>query len=432
MSALARYFHSRGKVVAGYDKTPSDITQTLCVSGISVHYEDSVAAIPENFKDKATTLVIYTPAVPSTHQELQYFKAQDFVLKKRAEVLGMITKDSFCLAVAGTHGKTTTSCILAHLLDCRKAAFSAFLGGVSEDFGSNVVLQGGQYTVVEADEFDRSFLQLSPKVACITAMDADHLDIYETTGELHAAFEDFAQKLSDQGTLLVRNGLPIAGITYGIDDESDYCICHVAVQNGAYTFDIKTPEQCIEGVTFHKPGRHNLLNALAAFAMAVEIGFAPSALARDLASFKGVQRRFTYHLKSSAFAFVDDYAHHPVEIAAVYQALTEMHPGKALTAVFQPHLYSRTRDFAEDFAKELSRFDQVLLLEIYPAREEPLPGVSSSWLLEMMDHPQKKLVSKANLIEEITQCEPQILVTMGAGDIGLEVPKIKTALAHES
>ncbi len=428
MSALARYFLLLGKEVCGYDKTKTPLTEELSVLGISIHYNDGIEEIPAAFRDKGNTLVVYTPAVPDSHSELQFFRDRGFEVKKRSEVLGIITRDTFCFAVAGTHGKTTTSSILAHLLKETNTPLTAFLGGISEDFDSNFLFEGDKYTVVEADEFDRSFLRLSPDIACITSVDADHLDIYGDHHSLMESFRDFIAKLKPEGKLFVRNGLPFKGITYGIEDDSDYCIRNLRIEHGTYIFDLGTPETLLKGVKFNKPGRHNLLNGLVAFAMAVQTGAPPYRLAQALENFKGVQRRFSYKIKEDEFVFIDDYAHHPTEIDAVYEAIAEMHPGKRVVAVFQPHLFSRTKDFAEDFARSLQRFDVVLLLDIYPAREEPLPGISSGWLLEKIQNPKKKLIKKTNMVQEIKQENPEVLVTMGAGDIGLEISRIQSEL----
>ena len=430
MSALARYFVYIKKNVAGYDKTKTPLTEELSQLGIHIHYSDDVKSIDGRFMDSRKTLVVYTPAVPDSHSEYQYFFQNGFTVKKRSEVLGIITKDTFCFAVAGTHGKTTTSSILAHLLNESGTPFTAFLGGVSEDFNSNFLFKGSEYSVVEADEYDRSFLRLFPDVACITSMDADHLDIYGTNDEMVRSFEEFADKTKPNGKLFVRKGLPIGGLTYGIEDGSDYCIENLKIEHGTYIFDLKTPETKLMGVKFNKPGEHNLLNGLVAFAMAIESGSSPTILAKGLETFKGVQRRFSYKIKEGGFVFIDDYAHHPTEINAVYQAISEMHPNKKVLAVFQPHLFSRTRDFVDAFAESLSKFDSILLLDIYPAREEPLAGVNSSWLLGKITNPKKKLVSKEELITEIKSQSPDVLVTMGAGDIGLEVSKIKKELEN--
>ncbi|MBT8299993.1 MAG: UDP-N-acetylmuramate--L-alanine ligase, partial [Maribacter sp.] len=376
MSALARYFKFIEKNVAGYDKTETPLTQELVSMGIAVHYKDDVSAINDIYKHSESTLIVYTPAVPDDHSEYQFFMANGFEVKKRSEVLGIITKDTFCFAVAGTHGKTTTSSILAHLLNETGTSFTAFLGGISEDFNSNFLFKGSAYSVVEADEFDRSFLRLYPDVACVTSMDADHLDIYGSNEELTKSFNDFVGQLKPGGKLFVRNGLPLKGTTYGIDDDSDYCIRNLRIEHGTYIFDLGTPETVLTGVKFNKPGRHNLLNGLVAFAMAIEAGFQPYQLVEALETFKGVQRRFSYKIKADKFIFIDDYAHHPTEINAVFQAISEMHPNKKVLAIFQPHLFSRTKDFAEEFAKSLAKFDGILLLDIYPAREKPLPGIT--------------------------------------------------------
>lgn len=430
MSALARYFRFIGKNVAGYDKTETPLTLELSGLGIEVHFEDDINLVPEEFYDTTNTLVVYTPAVPVDHSEYQYFLNRDFELKKRSEVLGLITKDTFCFAVAGTHGKTTTSCILAHLLKETNTPFTAFLGGISEDFNSNFVLDGTDYSVVEADEFDRSFLRLFPDVACVTSMDADHLDIYGDENELKKSFKEFTERIKPGGKLFVRKGLPLDGVTYGIEDGSDYCIENLRIRDGTYIFDLVTPATKLSEVRFNKPGRHNLLNGLVAFAMATQTGKPVHDLAKALETFKGVQRRFSYKIKREDFIFIDDYAHHPTEINAVYQAISEMHPGKRTLAVFQPHLFSRTKDFADDFAKSLSQFDSILLLDIYPAREKPMAGITSEWLLEKIDSPKKKVLQKINLLEEIKKQNPEILVTLGAGDIGLEITKLKIALEH--
>lgn len=425
MSALARYFMFLGKNVGGYDKTASPLTLDLEAVGMEIHYSDDVSKIDAKFLDKTSCLVVYTPAVPTDHSELNYFRDHGFQLKKRAAVLGLVTNETFCFAVAGTHGKTTTSSILAHLLKEAQLPMTAFLGGISEDFNNNFYYQGSEYSVVEADEFDRSFLQLSPNIACITSMDADHLDIYGTGEALHESFREFASRIKENGKLLVCNGLPLAGITYGIEDDADYCAKNITVENGVYVFDVKTPTVLYKGVKFGKPGRHNLLNALVALAMALEANVAPEKLFQALESFKGVQRRFSYRIKNDDFVFIDDYAHHPTEINAVYQAVSEMHPNKKVLAVFQPHLFSRTKDFVDDFAKSLSQFESVLLLDIYPAREKPMEGVTSDWLLEKIENPNKKVIQKEDLLTEIKKNAPEVLVIMGAGDIGLEVVKIE-------
>lgn len=431
MSALARYFVANGKTVAGYDKTRTDITEALEALGAKVHFEDDIKRIETQFLDSDTTLVVYTPAIPNDHKELAYFRNNDFRVLKRSAVLGEITKDTFCFAVAGTHGKTTTTSILGHLLSECGVEVTAFLGGISENYNSNFILKGTKVTVVEADEFDRSFLTLSPDMACITSMDADHLDIYGEADALRSSFVEFSKKLKTNGKLFIKNGLPLKGITFGIEDSSDYSVQNLKISNGSYVFDVKTPTRLLENFKFNLPGRHNLSNALIALAMSVEYGVPHQQLAKALASYRGVKRRFTYQIKTDRLVFIDDYAHHPEEINAVYQAVREMYPGKKVLAVFQPHLFSRTRDFADDFAKSLSRFDEVILLDIYPARELPIEGITSEWLLGKISNPNKKLVQKPELITAIKQSAAPIILTIGAGDIGEEVKHIRHALEDE-
>ncbi|MFD0991531.1 UDP-N-acetylmuramate--L-alanine ligase [Mariniflexile jejuense] len=432
MSALARYFIANGKVVAGYDKTPSDITDGLKTLGVEVHFEDAVKNIPTAFLNIENTLVVYTPAIPQGHLEFEYFKNNNFQILKRSKILGLITENTFCLAVAGTHGKTTTTSILGHLLNECNVPLTAFLGGICENYNSNLIINGTEVSVVEADEFDRSFLTLSPNFAGITSMDADHLDIYGDASELVKSFEDFSKRVKPNGKLFVKNGLPIQGITYGIEDDSDYSVQNIKIENGTYVFDVKTPTTVLENLKFNLPGRHNLSNALMALAMAVEYGCSHQQLAKALASFKGVKRRFTYQIKTDNFVYIDDYAHHPEEINAVHQAVREMYPNKKVLAVFQPHLFSRTRDFIDDFAKSLSQFNEVLLLDIYPARELPMEGVTSAWLLSKITNENKQLVSKKQLLQKIHESEAQIVLTIGAGDIGEEVKHIKKEFSLEN
>ena len=428
MSALARYFVQIGKSVAGYDKTPSTLTTALMSQNIEIHFEDDVAQIPSQFKNPATTLVVITPAVPNHHEELQYFIENKFNVLKRAAVLGLITQNTFCYAVAGTHGKTTTSAILAHVLFENNSEMTAFLGGILENYQSNLLGNGSAISVVEADEFDRSFLQLHPNVACITSMDADHLDIYGNAEAIEASFLEFAQKVENPKNLFHPIGLPLQGTTLGIESEADFTVQNIQIVDGSYHFDIKTPQGVLTDFVFHLPGRHNLMNALTAFAMAFSQGVDAHQIRKSFDTFKGIKRRFSYQIKTKELVYVDDYAHHPTEIQAVHDALRELYPNQKITAVFQPHLFSRTQDFAKDFAYQLSRFDTVLLLEIYPARELPIPGVNSSWLLEMMDLKDKKWIAKENLITALLASNNNIFVTIGAGDIGEWVPEIKKAL----
>lgn len=432
MSALARYFNANNKLVAGYDKTQTEVTDSLVALGIDVHFKDAIENIDTQFLNTENTLVVYTPAVPKNHAELNYFMENGFNVLKRSQILGLITENTFCLAVAGTHGKTTTTSILGHLMNECHVPVTAFLGGISENYNSNLILNGTEVSVVEADEFDRSFLTLSPDIACITSMDADHLDIYGEASELKKSFEDFSKRIKPNGKLFIKNGLPLKGITYGIEDDSEYAIKNIKIENGTYVFDVKTPKTVLENLQFNLPGRHNLSNALIALAMAVEYGCPHQQLAKALASYKGVKRRFTYHIKTENLVFIDDYAHHPEEINAVHQAVREMYPNKRVLAIFQPHLYSRTRDFVDDFAKSLSQFDEIILLDIYPARELPIEGVTSSWLLDKITNKNKQLTSKKKLLEQIHISDAQIILTIGAGDIGEEVKHIKKELSIAS
>jgi UDP-N-acetylmuramate--alanine ligase len=430
MSALARYFVANGKQVGGYDKTPTQITKALKDLGVAIHFSDDISEIDSEYLNSDSTLVVYTPAIPVDHSELNYFQTNDFKVLKRSTVLGEITKQTTCLAVAGTHGKTTTTSILGHLLNYCNIPVTAFLGGISENYNSNLIINGTEVTVVEADEFDRSFLTLSPDFACITSMDADHLDIYGDAAELAKTFKDFSECVKPNGKLFVRNGLPLEGITYGIEDDSDYSAQNVKIENGSYVFDVQTPNGLYKDFKFNLPGRHNLSNAIIALAMALEYGCPHKQLAKGLASYTGVKRRFTYHIKTDDFVFIDDYAHHPEEIKAVHEAVREMYPEKKVLTIFQPHLFTRTRDFVDDFAESLSKFDELLLLDIYPARELPIEGVTSKWLLNKVENSNKKLIQKSELIHEIKKSDAQIVLTLGAGDIGEEVKHIKEAFSR--
>ena len=427
MSALARYFKTIGKNVSGYDKTPSMLTDELIESGIDIHFEDRIDLIPKEYYIE-NTLVIITPAVPVTHSQWNFFLEREYQVKKRAEVLGIITKDTFCFAVAGTHGKTTTSSILGHILFESGADVTAFVGGIVENYNSNLIGTGKTVTVVEADEFDRSFLHLHPNIACVTSMDADHLDIYGTSEEIEASFVEFANKVEDKSQLFITNELPIEGVTCAVNEEAVYKAFNIRVGNGSYVFDVQTPTETIRDIAFGLPGRHNLMNALMALAMAKTFGTSSEAIAKALASFKGIRRRFSYQIKTPNLVYIDDYAHHPTEINAVHQAVRELYPNQKVLAIFQPHLFSRTKDFADDFAKSLSQFDEVVLLDIYPARELPMEGITSQWLMNKMTNEDKKLVSKEDLIPTIVASDSRIIVTIGAGDLGEMVPSIKKAL----
>ena len=427
MSALARYFQNIGKNVTGYDKTPSTLTNELIAGGMSIHFEDNINLIPKEYYVE-NTLVILTPAVPITHSELNYFLEREFIVKKRAEVLGLITKDTFCFAVAGTHGKTTTSSILGHILYESGADVTAFLGGIVENYHSNLIGSGKSISVVEADEFDRSFLHLHPDIACVTSMDADHLDIYGDAKAIEESFREFADKVSDKTKMFVPKGLDLEGLTVAVNNDATFSAINIRIENSSYVFDVKTPSEVTKNIAFGLPGHHNLMNALMAFAMARTYGTPASEIVKALASFKGVQRRFSYQIKSDNLIYIDDYAHHPTEIEAVHQAVRELYPNQKVLAIFQPHLFSRTKDFIDGFAASLSKFDAVLLLDIYPAREVPIEGITSTWLLSKMKNDHAKVVEKSELISEILKSDATVIVTIGAGDIGELVPTIKKAL----
>ncbi len=435
MSALARYFKAIGKNVSGYDKTETELTKELNQLGIDIHFEDKIDLIPADYYVE-NTLVIITPAVPKAHSEWNYFLERNFEVKKRAEVLGIITKDTFCFAVAGTHGKTTTSSILGHILYESGSDVTAFIGGIVENYNSNLIGNGKTITVVEADEFDRSFLHLHPDIACVTSMDADHLDIYGDKSAIEASFREFADKVSDKTKLFIPKGLPLEGIQIEILNNpippsgvrALFSAFNIRISNSQYVFNVKTPSETLENITFGLPGKHNLMNALMALAMAKIFGIATEDIASALRSFKGIKRRFSYQIKSEKLVYIDDYAHHPTEINAVHQAVRELYPGQKVLAIFQPHLFSRTKDFADDFAKSLAAFDEVILLDIYPARELPVAGINSNWLMDKIENPNKKLVSKQELIPTILESNATVIVTIGAGDIGEMVTSIKKAL----
>ncbi len=424
MSALARYFSKIEKHVAGYDKTKTEVTSTLEKSGIQIHFNDSVALIPKEFQNKKNTLVVFTPAVKSDHLELNFFRDQGFQIMKRAEVLGLITENTFCFAVAGTHGKTTTSAILGHIMQPYEA--TSFLGGISENYHSNLIFGAEKISVVEADEFDQSFLQLSPNIACITSTDADHLDIYGEHSSLVHSFKKFANQVSD--VLIVAKGTGVEGLSYALNEDADYQISNIRRADGYYIFDVTTPNNHISDIEFSLPGKHNMMNALAAVAMADSYGIPSESIKKSLKSFKGVERRFSYKIKTDTLTLIDDYAHHPTEINMVYDSIKELYPSQKNVVVFQPHLFSRTRDFVEDFALALAQFDEILLLDIYPARELPIEGVTSLWLQEKILNKNKKITSKKNLVKDIKNSEATIVVMLGAGDIGKMVKDVKTEL----
>lgn len=439
MSALARYFLSMGKVVGGYDRVSTVLTIQLEDEGAQVIYEDDVNAVPEIFRDIDGTLVIYTPAIPADNKVYLSYADKGYAMMKRAQVLGFITRQMDGICVAGTHGKTTTSGMVAHILRSSSVGCSAFLGGISNNYSTNYWSNhNSPFVVVEADEFDRSFLHLSPHLGLISSMDADHLDIYGCRSEVEEAFGLFAQRVKAGGALVVKNGLPldeyavdedIEFFTYGVNDKkADFSAVKLTLVDDLYKFDIITPFGVVKDVTLGIPGIHNVENAVGATALALLAGVTNDEVASALGSFSGNRRRFQFRIKTDSFCFIDDYAHHPAEIKAMIGSLRKTYKGRHITVVFQPHLYTRTRDFASDFARSLDMADRILLLDIYPAREKPIEGVNSKMLLSLMTNKNAQLVDRESVFDEVVKQPLDILVTMGAGNIDLIVPDLEDKL----
>lgn len=429
MSAIARYYNTKGFKVSGYDKTPSPLTEALENEGIEVHYEDNIDYVPKDVED---TLVVYTPAIPKDMGELVYVQEHGYRVIKRSRMLGEITKGQRCMAVAGTHGKTTTSTLTSHLFTASGAGCSAFLGGISKNYNSNLLISSNDVVVAEADEFDRSFLQLFPEIAVITSMDADHLDIYGDEAHIREAFKAFAGQVS--GTLIAKHGLDItpedtkAQIkTYSFGNpEADF---YAEALEEAGHFNLHYPGGVIEDCVVGIPGWVNIENGVAASAIALTYGIDPQEIKKALASFSGVKRRFDLQVKNEKHIYIDDYAHHPEEISAALSSIRKAYPTMKLTAAFQPHLYTRTRDFAEDFAKALSAVDKLILLEIYPAREEPIPGVTSEIIFKDVTAPEKVLLRRDEFMNYMEKEEVELFVTLGAGDIDRFVEPIAQMLS---
>ena len=424
MSALARYFNFMKVSVYGYDKTETKLTQQLETEGIQVNYDDRKEAIPESIQQLTSEelMVIYTPAISETNQLISWFKSKDFSLYKRSEVLGLITKNSKTIAVAGTHGKTTTSSILAHLLHSSGYGCNAFLGGITSNYGSNFLFSSANaITVVEADEFDRSFLTLSPDIAVITSMDADHLDIYGAHEELKEGLQLFANLVSTDGTIYLHEDLEAidSGASqkrYGLS-KSVFASSNEVKNSGKWTNTFNIGGKEIKDIDFRMPGEHNLQNALVASAICSELGMSANSIKKGLESFKGIKRRFEYHIENKQLVYIDDYAHHPTELNATISAVKAHYPSKKITGIFQPHLFSRTRDFMSEFAQSLAELDEIYLLDIYPAREDPIEGVDSQSLLDKIPNPSKKLVDKIGLLKVLEAESLDVLLTLGAGDI---------------
>lgn len=433
MSGLARYFHHQGAIVCGYDKTATPLTQAMANEGICMCYEDSSNLIPLSFQNKdESTLIIYTPAIPKNAQILNFFKNQGFVIHKRAEVLGIISKGMFCIAVAGTHGKTTTSALITHLLKVGGIDCSAFLGGISTNYQTNVLFGKADVMVVEADEYDRSFLTLHPNIAIITSMDADHLDIYGEEAQLQESFRLFAAQLKSDGKLIRKVNLPLTGgYTYAIDDESAQAKAkNILIKNRAFSFDFQNENISLTNLTLGLPGQHNIENAVAAIQVALLMEVSPDLIREGLTSFRGVKRRFEYIIKQENQIYIDDYAHHPEELKACFRAVRALYPDKKLTVIFQPHLFSRTRDFADDFVSILKTADELLLLEIYPARELPIADVNSQMLAAQINVDKVRVCGKEEALQIIRNEMPELLLTVGAGDIDVMVQPIKAILNH--
>ncbi|MBL7946484.1 MAG: UDP-N-acetylmuramate--L-alanine ligase [Flavobacteriales bacterium] len=435
MSGLARYFRRRGAEVAGYDRTPSELTNQLQSEGIDVQFNEDVRMIPAEFREAppAEVMVVRTPAVPVSSPLLKYWEDRGARILKRADVLGMVTEDKRTVAVAGTHGKTTVSTMIAHLLTVGKVRCNAFLGGIAANYGTNVLLNDDAVVnVVEADEYDRSFLKLCPSESVITAMDPDHLDIYGTPEAMFDAYTQFA--ILCDGPVLVHERIAhhfkerAQVTTYALGSNGVPRAENLRVVNGAYEFDLHAEGIVLEGLRLGMPGRHNVENAIAASTVALRLGVTPELLRAGLASFRGVSRRFETRIAGPRVVFIDDYAHHPKELDACIASVREMYPGKRITGIFQPHLFTRTRDLADDFGKSLAALDELLLLDIYPAREEPIVGVTSQWLLTKVPLDAKVCVSKEELLKEFQQRPVEVVVTLGAGDIDRLVPQIERLL----
>lgn len=442
MSALARYFNANGYQVAGYDRTETELVRELQREGIQVHTEDSVDFIAADFKNPNYTLVVYTPAVPESLTEFVFFRKNNFTVMKRSQVLGEITRSQKGICISGTHGKTTTCTMTAHILHNSSVGCNAFLGGISKNFDKNILInRNSDLVVIEADEFDHSFLTLTPQMAVITATDADHLDIYGNVTEYRKAFEDFSALVRPGGTLIVKKGLPIKPrvhsnvrvLTYSVN-EGDFHAENIRVANGDITFDFVHPTGTIRDIRLGVPVRINIENGVAAMALALLNGASYDEIRSAMASYAGVKRRFEFHYKADGCALIDDYAHHPMELKASIESIRSLYEGRKLTGIFMPHLYSRTRDLADDFAKSLSMLDEAILLPIYPAREQPIPEITSEWLLEKVNAPVKRVCTPEQLLEYLAlpTTELQVVATLGAGNVDALIPQIKKIMEDKN
>ncbi|MCC6582564.1 MAG: UDP-N-acetylmuramate--L-alanine ligase [Chitinophagales bacterium] len=435
MSALARYFNLHGKMVSGYDKTRTALTDELEKEGIIITFEDSIETL-----DKAAELIIYTPAIPKDHLQYNWYTDNNYTLLKRAQILGLAANSMFNISVAGSHGKTSTSSIVAHILKTADKSVAAFLGGICINFNSNFI-DGSEYAVAEADEFDRSFLNLEPNIALITSVDTDHLDIYGNLEAIENSFHQFCNKVRVNGVLITNTSVPekilnkqVTNYRYSLSEaSSDYYTKNLEINNGEYTFDVVHPNGVIQEVKSYYGGKHNIENAVGAIAIALNIGVSEEDIKKAVVSFKGVKRRFETHVRNEKFVYIDDYAHHPRELDATIAAAKELYPNKKLTVIFQPHLFSRTKDLCDEFAVSLSKADELLLLEIYPAREKPMEGVTSNIILDKVTIPEKRIINKNDLVDFLnTKDDIQVLITVGAGDIDTKVNDIKNLLNTKS
>jgi len=434
MSALAKYFNVNGFKVSGYDRTPSHITEQLTCEGIPVFYVDDPALLPD-----AIDLVIYTPAIPKAHKQLNYFVEKECLLKKRSEILGVITKDVYTIAVAGTHGKTTVSSIITHILKTADFDFMSFMGGIAKNYKSNFLSnKKNKIAVVEADEFDRSFLQLYPDIALISAMDADHLDIYGTLNNMVDAYNAFADQVKPQGQLILNTKTDVLinnsvnqRFNYSINDNTSYKASNIEIKNGAYHFDIIKPNNLIiENLQLNIGGRHNIENTVAAVAVCKTLGVDDALISKAISTYIGVERRFDVRINHKKLVYIDDYAHHPEELRMFILSVKEMYPDKNITGVFQPHLFSRTRDFCEGFAQSLDMLDAIILLDIYPARELPIEGVDAHLILNKIKTKNKMLCPKQNIVEELIARKTDVILTIGAGDIDALVEPIEKSFLN--
>ncbi len=455
MSSLARFFNAMGKDVSGYDKTPTALTDELIAEGIKIHFEENTDLIKTAIKNNNwtidNTLIVHTPAVPKSHSEYVLFNDLGLNISKRATVLGQLTEQAYTIAVAGTHGKTTTSSLIAHVLKVGGVDCSAFLGGITKNYNTNLLLSNNfklltvdssakhgleesGTIVVEADEYDRSFLTLHPSISVITSLDADHLDIYGSKEGMEETYAQFTAQLKIGGKLIVNkrveHSLSYVGLytSYSVTEVANFSVKNVTIENGNYIYDVITPTGVLEKITLGLPGLHNVENSLAAIAVAFQLNISVENIRKALKTFEGVKRRFDYQVKTSNCVYIDDYAHHPEELRACISSVKEMYPGKKVTGIFQPHLYTRTRDFADAFARSLDLLDECILLDIYPARELPIEGVTSTLLLRKMKSKNKMLCAKADLINEINKRKPEVLLTLGAGDIDMLIEPLKNSI----